>query len=793
MLPAMRKRDLDSLDFAGVCERIADFATSDAGAERCRALAPVTPRRGAEAALEQASQFVELVERHGSPPITAFPDVRDHLRRAATEGFILVGEALVEIRDVLDCVRLCAAFFSRIKTNLGSIASVVEQLAPLPPLAETLHRSLDRDGTLLDQASEELAGIRTSIRRLRDTLSRRLHDMVGKRSMSDLVADQYVTIRNDRFVIPVKAGASSRVQGVVQDRSVSGETFFIEPLFAVELNNQLLNAVRDEQAIVRRILAELTDHVRRDGEAIRNGAERLGEIDCGVARAAFAAEYRCSRPSFSDGDIELRTARHPGLLFTGRPVTAIDILLPRERRALVITGPNTGGKTVALKTLGLCALMAQSGILIPADPGASLPFFNQVFTDVGDAQNIERDLSTFSAHIANVREILAGAGQGTLILLDEPGVGTDPEEGAALAVGLLRYFERRSSRLAITTHYRSVKLHAVSSGTCHIAAVDFDVEKLEPRYQLVYQSLGRSLALPIAERLGLDQEVLDAAVEAQSEDSRTFSEALAQLEASRRRLEEERVDLRTQQAALAAQRTEIGAREAEAARLVEDLRDRRKSAWKDELRRAREFVRELKAKGRSRLREIRTDTAAGADFAGFVREQEARIAEQTALLAPPARLTEPAHPRTRTPPRPGDTVEIGGRGIQGELLSIEGGRAWVQRGTFRFEVASDQLHRLGRKTVAAPEVHLDRTLEQVDREIVLIGLRARQAIEKLENFLDRATQTDQDSVRIVHGIGSGALQRAVRDYLSTSPYCSSYRAGDASEGDAGVTIAVLAD
>ncbi len=790
---SMRERDLDSLSFSAVCRRVADFAASDAGKQRCRALRPDLARAEAELALDQARDAAQLVERHGRPPLSAFPDVRTHLRKAGLEGFILDGESLVEVRVVLECLQRCRVFFRTHRNDTGSLQPLVEDLPSFPELSETLNRALDQDGRVLDQASRELADIRSRIRRLRDTLSRRLGDLIGRRGMADVVADQYVTIRNDRFVIPVKAAATSRVQGVIQDRSVSGETFFVEPLFAVELNNQLLGAVRDEEAIVRRILAELTALVGTESTSIDQAVDRLGEIDCAVARAMFAVEYHCTRPSFSDDEIDLRDARHPGLLFTGRPVTAIDLLLPAGKRALVITGPNTGGKTVALKTLGLAALMAQSGLLVAAADGATLPFFSNVFTDVGDEQNIERDLSTFSAHVVNLREILSAADDSSLILLDEPGVGTDPEEGAALAVGLLEYFERRSARIAITTHYRTVKLHAISTEPCHVCAVDFDVDRLEARYRLVYQSLGRSLALPIAERLGLDREVLDAARNAQTEDSRAFSEVLDRLEASRRDLESTRADLAAQFDALEMQRAELRSREAEADRILDQLRDRKQKAWKEELREARDFVRSLKEKGRAQLREMRSSPLQQADFARFVRQQEDLIATRGTPEVPLSAAVEPPTraPSEPSPPVVGDTVAVADRGIEGELLSIQGDRAWIQHGALRFEVPRAQLRRVGRKRTPPPNHRIDRSLEKVDREITLIGMRARQAIEKLERFLDQAAQTNLDTVRIVHGIGSGALQRAVREYLAESPYCSEFRPGEDGEGGNGATIATL--
>jgi len=781
----MRERDLKALDFAGVCRHVAGLAASAMGAELCRELRPTADPRLADAALARTWECRALVERHGVPPLGAFPDVRAHLQAAGREGFVLPGEALVEVRTVLACVRDCADFLRHPVEEGAALAPLRARLAPLPEVEAALRRALDHDGQLLDQASAELARVRGAVRRLRDTVARRLEELVRRRSMADVVADNYVTIRNDRFVVPVRAGAAGRLAGIVQDRSVSGETFFVEPLFAVDLNNQLLLAVREEEEICRRILGELTALVGRHAAAIDDGAHALAELDALVARARFALAHACVRPRFSEAAIELRAARHPGLLCSGRPVVPVDLLLAADQRVLVISGPNTGGKTVALKTLGLCALMAQSGLPIPAAGGAALPCFAAVFTDIGDEQSIERDLSTFSAHVANLRDILCSSARAPLILLDEPGVGTDPEEGAALAVGLLAHFAAAAARVAISTHYRAVKLYALGSEGCSVAAVDFDAATLRPRYRLIYDSLGRSMALPIAERLGLPRSVLEAARAAQSDESRRFAEALAGLDASRRRLEEARGEVEARAAALDEREASLAAREREAAGLVEDLRERRRRAWGDELREAREFVREIKHQGRERLRELQRSPLERERFARFVREQEESVRERAASSSVPA----PAAPLEQV--RPGDQVSAGARRIRGELLSIEGDRAWIQSGAMRFEVAAAELRRVAASPSRAPAVRVSVEQHESAAEISLIGLRARAAIERLERFLDGAARGDHVAVRIVHGVGSGALRRAVHEYLSASPYCVDYRLGEEGEGGGGVTVVTM--
>jgi DNA mismatch repair protein MutS2 len=781
----MRPRDLAALDFFRVAARVADFAASAAGQERCRGLTPTADRAAADHALERAWQLHRLLEQHGDPPLPAFADVRPQLRSAAHEGFVLDGKALVAVRHTLAAIRGAGAFFRRHAEQAPTMADVAARLVAFPALEAELTRALDDDGNVLDAASPALARVRASIRRLRDGLQRKLEELVGRRGLGDVIADDYVTLRNNRFVVPVRAAAVSQLPGVVQDRSVSGETLFVEPLFAVEMNNELLLAVREEELIVQRILTDLTGLAGAEHAAITASIDALVEVDCLVAAARFARTYRCTRPSFSDYAIELRAARHPGLLFTGRAVTPIDVVLPADRRVLVITGPNTGGKTVALKTLGLCALMAQSGLLIPAGEGGRLPCFAAIFADVGDEQNVERNLSTFSAHVANLCEIAAAGVRAALVLLDEPGVGTDPEEGAGLAVGLLRWFDAQGAHLAITTHYTPVKLLALDDPRCAVAAVDVDVESLTPRYRLVYDSIGRSLALPIARRLGLPAAILDIAAGVQPEHGRVLNAALERLERTRAELEA-RLGAAAEQARLQAENA------AESTRILGELRERRRTAWQEEVREARAFLRQVKAEGRAQLEGLRGVAAARAALDRFAREQEAAIAarEQLEDVAPPPPVPAAGPPAGRV--AVGDTVALGDRGIEGELLAVDGARAWIQRGTMRFEVPADQLRKVGAAAPPRTSVAvLPASEESGLGELNVIGLRAREALDRLEGFLDRAVRAGQETVRIVHGIGSGALRRAIQDHLATSPYCAGFRGGEANEGGAGVTVASL--
>jgi DNA mismatch repair protein MutS2 len=776
---SVRPRDLAALELDPVRQRLADFACSPAGKEACRRLQPSADRLAVQRELDATQQCCRLIETCGSLPLGEFPDVRGAIRTAAHEGFVLDGKALVEIRSVLDAAALIRGFLNQHVAPFPELAGLPQRIVPLRELHTTLQRALDDGGDVSDDASDELAGIRRELRHLRGRLQRKLEDLLTRPGMADMISDQYVTVRNNRFVVPIKTVAAAQFEGVVQDRSGSGETMFIEPLFAVELNNRLIVAAKEEERLVRRILADLTELVRTEHLLLLETFAALVEIDALAARARFALYYHCTQPQLNDEEILLRAARHPILLFGEQPVTAIDLLLPRGKRVLVITGPNTGGKTVALKTLGLLALMAQSGLMIPVAEGSCLPCFAAVFADVGDEQSITRSLSTFSAHVANLTEILERPERPTLVLLDEPGVGTDPEEGAALGIGMIRVLQERGMRVAVTTHYAAIKVFALGDEGCATAAVEFDLESLTPQYRLVYHSVGESLALPIARRLGLPEAVLVEAQAARSEQARALETAMARLEETRRQYEEKLADAESRRR-VAAQAQQ------EAQRLLAELQEKQRRRWADELAEARDFVRTLKQQGRDLLAAIERGEVDRRRLGQLVAEHQTAIVEQEAAQ----QQRQPAAGRA---PEIGDQVELSGQGIRGQLLSVEGERAWIQRGSLRFEVPHAALRRVEAALVTPRiDVRIQPSADDVRPEISLLGLRAKQAVDELQHFLDRAAQAHHPSVRIIHGVGSGALRRAVSDYLATSPYCTGFRHADPRDGGAGVTVVDLA-
>src|SRR5213594_3211109 len=482
----MRARDLETLEFTRVLDAIAAFARSAAGRQAVLELRPTSERAEAERRLDLLAELVALAAEAGRPPTADVPLLAPALAAAAPDGATLEPRRLAEVRDLLAAARQLRAYLRRDPARFPRLAAEGEALDP---------------------------------------------------DMGSVIGEQYVTVRNGRFVVPIRTAAAGGFAGVVQDRSASGETVFMEPLFAVELNNRLLLAAKDEEAEERRVRGELTALVRAHAARLDAAERALAAADARGAAAGFAARHGCTRPVLGAPDVLLLAARHPLLLEAGRPVVAVDLRVPAERRGLAITGPNAGGKTVALKTLGLCALMAHAGLFVPAAAGSRLPLLGAVLVDIGDEQSIDRDLSTFTGHVENLARIATAAGPGTLVLLDEPGAGTDPVEGAALAVGLLTDLLARGPRVVFTSHFPQVKTFALAEPALDVAAFDVDPATGAPRFKLAYHTVGQSLALPIARRHGLPPRALETAERLLTGESRDLARAVARLEESRRAYE----------------------------------------------------------------------------------------------------------------------------------------------------------------------------------------------------------------------------------------------------------------
>jgi DNA mismatch repair protein MutS2 len=777
----MRERDLKALEFDKVRDLVVAMAVSEPARRVVAELSPSGEASEVRERIRATAEMVEFRSHSGGLPIGEFTDQTGLMVIAAREGAVLDGHSLLRIREFVLSARHVAAFMRSRVDSFPHVAALAHDLVAPKELADAMLKALADDGGLLDDASRELKRLRVRLREERRDLETRLERTLNLPGMDPFLSDRVVTVRNRRFVLPLKLNYAERLEGIVQDRSVSGETLFVEPMWAVELNNRLMMLEREVEAEERRVLEQLTRMVRGYVRELRITFAALVAIDALNARAIFAERYRCIEPEITEAGLQLIAARHPLLMASGREVVPIDLIIRPEQNGIVISGPNTGGKTVALKTLGLCCLMAQAGLLIPADSGSSIGIFRGVFADIGDEQSIEADLSTFSAHIVNVADILRSVEEPALIILDEPGAGTDPAEGAALTIGLLDYLSRRRCLVAIATHSTAVKLHAYSGAKLESAAVDFDPENLEPRFKLKPHTIGQSFGLAVARRLGFPEEIVTAAEAARPSGTGELETALERLEQERTGFAERSEELRLRELSLAEQYQ---------AALGEADRAREQAAAERERMREefRNLVAEVRREGETVIDELKTQAKSRRDLTEFARSASERLA-RVAPEAPPedAELARPL--------AVGDQVELAGADIRGELLVLEPERAVIGRGGLRIEVAPARLRPATRRQGGSPAPAIPAITVTASRpteaELNLIGMRAADALRKLEEFLDQAYLTNKPEVRVVHGVGSGALRRAIHEYLSSSPYCAVFREAEPHSGGAGATIVEL--
>ncbi len=805
----MDARSIVLLEFPAVRARLAEKTSFDPSRRLADALLPssdeVIVRRG----LDETDQTRTLLQERPGVGIGAAHDIDPWVGRAARGGR-LDPQHFLEIAETLDAA-------ARLATNLAEerralLRDLGRRLHPLPALRSTLLRSFDPTGELLDTASPRLGGLRGSVRVAYDRLRRRLDTLVGS-ELGAALQEPLITMRNGRYVVPVRADARNRVKGIVHDASGSGQTLFVEPLVIVELGN----AWREAQAAVDeeegRILDELSALVGANATLLRETLEALAQFDFWAAKAQLAAELDGVRPQASDrAEVVLLSARHPGL--TGR-VVPIDLRLGDGYTALVITGPNTGGKTVALRTLGLLSLMHQAGLHIPAESGTRLPIFRDVFADIGDEQSIAQSLSTFSGHLRSITRIVEHAGPDTLVLLDELGAGTDPTEGSALAQALLDHFIRCGALVAATTHYAEIKVYAHETAAARNASVEFDLETLSPTYRLTIGLPGGSQAFAIAERLGLPDAIVADARSRLSENQRAFEATLASI----RRQEGEIAD--------AVERARVAeAKAAEALRSADDERRRARrerdeavKAARDEAQRLVDSLRDDVAGVRRRL-ERETVTAPAID-AALAR------AEQTLDRLPEAprerERKEPAAPRTW---RLGERARSRSGGWEGRIAALEKGgtRATLEAGGMRVSVSVEDLEPAvgpaggggsesggpateaeavraatrmpmptpsrGAGTTGSSNLRLGHA-RTVASSLDLRGARVDEALDALDRYLDDASLAGMEQVIIIHGLGTGALRDAVRTQAGSHPLVRSFRAGERGEGGDGATIVRL--
>jgi DNA mismatch repair protein MutS2 len=770
------------------------------GRERALEADPLTDTSAIRSAIDDTTQARRALAEVGAPPLDAFPDARLALDRCRVPGSVLEGSELILVAGLLDGVPPLAAYARGLAPVAPRIADLGHALPHLKDLRDALRRALAEDGSVSDDASPRLRHVRRQLRERRRRIVSDLERLLGGPDGDRVFADRFVTVRHGRYVLPVRAEARGRIPGIVHDRSQSGQTLFVEPAALVEANNDLVQLARDDEEETARILAELSDAVRARLDELERLLATLTAFDWIYARAGLADRMAATAPVIDDArTVSLREARHPLLLAQawadpGRTVVPADLELGPDRPLLLITGPNAGGKTIALKTLALHAWMAQTGCHVPARDGSRLPVFTSVHAIIGDDQSVAENLSTFSAFVKQVREILARADDRSLVLLDELGAGTDPDEGAALAQAILEELAARGALVVATTHLEPLKAFASTDPRARNASVEFDSTTLTPTFRLVYDRPGPSYALTIAARLGLAPDLIDRAQSHRSAHAARLSELLQWLD-EHTRCEAERtlaIERREQETAarLTAARDAEAAARAQAREIVERAQ-REASALLGDVRRtvSTEFER-LKRTDRSR-RDLEQSRRR-------INDAATRVASATGEVTPPS----PADLEALVP---GTAVSAEHLGVHGELLAVAGSIATVRSGAITVRVPVSALRpavngdravrgrapSTGRFASAQAPGRDEGGARAIPVELLLLGKTTDEARDLVEQYLDDAFMAGLAAVRLVHGKGTGALRKAVRDLLAAHPLVDSYRDGEPSEGGTGATVAAL--
>ena len=786
------EKSIRKLELPAVLELLAGQAKSECAKQRCLDLQPLYDVEDIRILQAQTTAACKMITIKGSPSLSGVADVSDALDRA-DRGGCLNPKELLRIAGVLRCTRNVKAYAEGEESS-GVLEPFFMQLTANKYLEEKITNSIISEDEIADAASPELADIRRHIRQQSAKIRESLQKIISSPAYAKILREPIVTIRSDRFVVPVKSECKNEMPGLIHDVSSSGGTVFIEPMQAVNANNALKELFDDERKEIERILAELSAEAAAYREHIDLNFEMLIALDCVFARAKLSFVMEGMEPEIrNDGKTNLRKARHP--LIDKKVVVPISVNLGESFDTLIITGPNTGGKTVTLKTIGLLTLMAECGLHIPVDDGSYISVYRHVLADIGDEQSIEQSLSTFSSHMKNIVEIVEVCDDDCLVLFDELGAGTDPAEGAALAVALIEFCRGRGARVAATTHYAELKIYAMRTEGVTNASCEFDVETLKPTYRLLIGIPGKSNAFAISRRLGLPEHIIEKARSTVDENDVNFEEVLNQLEDQRQQMEKAREEAEALRRETERQKeksdeyyaeikkerdkaTQAARREAQF--IIEDAR-RTANAVQDELKKLRKQLKD-------------TADASGinqkqADLRRQLNEAEEKLAEKQKNAPRPAASREI---------RVGDTVELLKFGTKASVLSIEkDGMYQLQAGIMKMNAKKDEIYLLENAAKPAEKkrpVRPERELRSAaaSPELDIRGMAVDEALPVLDIFIDNAFRANLESVRIIHGKGTGILRAGVHEHLRRCKQVKRFRVGTYGEGENGVTIAELA-
>lgn len=790
----MNKKTLAKLEYNKIIEQLIEHASSFSGKELCRRLKPMTDISAIRSAQDETAAAFTRIVKKGRPSFSGCNPVNDSIRRLEIGGVLGSGE-LLRICKLLETAGRARAYGRHDNADEmeDCLDGYFEQLNPVTILVNEIHRCVIDEDEINDDASPGLKHVRRAMNQINDKVHATLSNMVNG-SLRTYLQDPIITMRGDRYCIPVKAEYRSQVSGMIHDQSATGSTLFIEPMAVVKLNNDLKELYGQEQEEIQKVLARLSADAAEYTTEIHTCYTILRQLDFIFAKGALALDMNASQPIFNtEGRIHIREGRHP--LLDKKNVVPITLTLGDTFDLLIVTGPNTGGKTVSLKTVGLFTLMGQAGLHIPALDRSELAVFHDVYADIGDEQSIEQSLSTFSSHMTNIVSFLKQVDEYSLVLFDELGAGTDPTEGAALATSILNHLHSRGIRTMATTHYSELKVYALSTPGVENASCEFDVETLRPTYRLLIGIPGKSNAFAIASRLGIPDYIIEDAKTHLTEQDESFEDILTNLETSRKTLDKERETI-------AAYKREIERLKMETSQKQEKLEAQRDRILREANEKAHAILEDAKETADETMRNFHKFGKANISAAEMEKERERlrkKMAKTRSGMTP-----EPAKPKKQYKPsdfKLGESVKVLSMNLTGSVVSLPDakGNLDVQMGILRSKVNISDLEIIDEKPnylqktakrTGKGKIKMNKSLT-VATEINLLGKTVDEAVAELDKYLDDASLAHLSSVRIVHGKGTGALRQGIHKYLKRQKHVKSFRLGAFGEGDAGVTIAEL--
>lgn len=788
----MNQKALISLEYYKIIERLTEKASSPMGKDLCRKLLPSTDLQNIRLMQTQTRDALTRLFQKGSVSFGSVKDIRGSLKRLEIGSSLGIIEIL-SVCSLLENTSRVKAYSRSDRSNTpeDSLDPMFDALSPLTPLSSEIRRCILSEDEISDDASPGLRQIRRSMKVTNDRIHTQLSGLVNG-SARTYLQDSVITMRNGRYCIPVKAEYKGQVPGMIHDQSSTGSTLFIEPMAVVKLNNDMRELELQEQKEIEIILSSLSQQIAEEREDIALDLTLMVQLDFIFARAALAMDMNGSEPVFNEeGRIRLKKARHP--LIPKKQVVPIDIRLGDEFDLLIITGPNTGGKTVSLKTVGLLTLMGQAGLHIPALDRSELSLFHEIYADIGDEQSIEQSLSTFSSHMTNIVSFLEKADSHSLVLFDELGAGTDPTEGAALAISILSYLHEKGIRTMATTHYSELKIYALSESGVENACCEFSVETLRPTYRLLIGIPGKSNAFAISSKLGLSDSIIQRAKDQISEQDESFEDVLSSLEENRVTIENERLEIARYKEEIQTLKTQLESRQ-------EKLEAQKERILRQANEEAHKVLEEAKDYADKTMKLFHKFQKNYVDTSSVERERQElrkRMNKAEKNMSGKSQVQKPARQLTAKDIHPGDSVKVLSMNLKGTVSSRPDSRGYlfVQMGIIRSKVHLSDLELLDEPVINSPtlqktgagKIRMSKSAS-VSTEINLLGKTVDEAVAELDKYLDDAYIAHLKSVRVVHGKGTGALRKGVHDYLRRQKHVASFRLGEFGEGDAGVTI-----